>query len=135
MSMRILSLTRETKDHLLEDLLKRSPNSYPEYESRVAEIIERVRAEGDAAVFAYTRQFDGAELTPGTVRVTEEEIARACEQVDPKLLEVMGKALKNIRAYHEKQRQYSWFDSREDGVMLGQKVTPLESVGVYVPGG
>lgn len=133
--MRILTLTEETRKNLLEDLLKRSPNSYQEYEGRVNEIIENVRKDQDAAVFSYTEKFDGAVITADTVRVTEAEIKEAYEQVDPKLLEVMRKALVNIKAYHEKQKQYSWFDSREDGVMLGQKVTPLASVGVYVPGG
>lgn len=133
--MRTLTLTDETRKNLLEDLLKRSPNSYQEYEGRVNEIIEAVRKDRDEAVFSYTEKFDGARLNKDTVKVTEEEIAEAYQQVDPKLLEVMRKALVNIRAYHEKQKQYSWFDSREDGVMLGQKVTPLASVGVYVPGG
>ncbi len=133
--MRILTLTEETKQNLKEDLLKRSPNSYREYEAKVGEIIERVRKEGDTAVFSYTEQFDHVTLTKDSLRVTKEELQEAYEKVDPKLLEVMRKALVNIRAYHEKQRQYSWFDSRKDGVMLGQKVTPLSSVGVYVPGG
>lgn len=133
--MRLLSLTKEARNHLLEDLLKRSPNNYQEYEGRVAGIIENVRKNGDAAVFSYTEQFDGAKLTEDTVRVTKAEIEEAYSQVDPKLLDVMRKALVNIRAYHEKQMQYSWFDSRTPGVMLGQKVTPLASVGVYVPGG
>ncbi len=133
--MRVLSLNQETRKNLLEDLLKRSPNSYQEYEGRVSEIIEQVRARRDQAVFGYTKEFDGADITSRTVQVMEEEIERAYEQVDPRLLEVMRKAIVNIRSYHEKQRQYSWFDSREDGVLLGQKVTPLASVGVYVPGG
>ncbi len=133
--MRILTLTEETRKNLLEDLLKRSPNSYQEYEGRVNEIIEAVRKDKDQAVLAFTEKFDGAKLSADTIKVTEEEIKEAYEQVDPKLLEVMRKSLVNIKAYHEKQKQYSWFDSREDGVMLGQKVTPLASVGVYVPGG
>lgn len=133
--MRILTLTEETRNNLLEDLLKRSPNSYQEYEGRVNEIIENVRKTRDAAVFTYTEKFDGAKINADNIRVTEDEIKEAYEQVDPKLLEVMRKALVNIRSYHEKQKRYSWFDSREDGVMLGQKVTPLSSVGVYVPGG
>lgn len=133
--MRIVTLTPETRKNLMEDLLKRSPNSYGEYEGRVHEIIEAVRRDRDRAVLSFTEKFDGARLTPETIKVTPEEIQEAYEQVDPKLLDVMRKALINIRAYHEKQRQYSWFDSREDGVLLGQKVTPLSSVGVYVPGG
>ena len=133
--MRILTLTEESQADLLEDLLKRSPNSYQEYEGRVAEIIENVRKHRDAAVFSYTEQFDGAKLTVDTIRVTEAEIKEAYEQVDPKLLDVMRKALVNIRAYHEKQKRCSWFDSDENGILLGQKMTPLERVGVYVPGG
>lgn len=133
--MRILNLTPETRKNLLEDLLKRSPNSYQEYEGRVNEIIEEVRKNRDAAVFSYTEKFDGARLTPESIKVTEAEINEACAQVDQRLLKVMQKALVNIRSYHQKQKQYSWFDSREDGVLLGQKVSPLSSVGVYVPGG
>lgn len=133
--MRILKLTKETQKNLLEDLLQRSPNNYKEYEECVNEIIEQVRTKGDEAVFAYTEQFDGAKLTEKKIRVTKEEIQEAYGQIDEKLLDVMKKSLENIRIYHEKQKQYSWFDSRPDGVMLGQKVTALASVGVYVPGG
>lgn len=133
--MRIRKLTEDTRKNLLEELLKRSPNSYKQYEQTVNEIIEQVRQNGDSAVFSYTRQFDGAEIGEDTIRVTKEEIAKAYELVDDKLIEVMKKSLENIRVYHEKQKQYSWFDSRPDGVLLGQKVTPLARVGVYVPGG
>ncbi len=133
--MRILNLTADTRKNLLEDLLKRSPNSYKEYEDSVNEIIEKVRAEKDAAVFSYTRQFDGAQVNGQNVQVTREEITEAYQKVDQKLITVMKKSLENIRSYHEKQKQYSWFDSRPDGVLLGQKVTPLARAGVYVPGG
>ena len=133
--MRILKLTEDTRKNLLEDLLKRSPNSYKQYEDNVNEIIENVRRNGDSAVFSYTKQFDGADIHEENIRVTRGEIDRAYELVDDKLIEVMKKSLENIRTYHEKQKQYSWFDSRPDGVLLGQKVTPLARVGVYVPGG
>ncbi|MCI8299043.1 MAG: histidinol dehydrogenase [Lachnospiraceae bacterium] len=133
--MRILKLTKDTKKNILEDLLKRSPNSYKQYEARVNEMIEKVRSEKDRAVFSYTRQFDGAELNRDNVQISEAEIAGAYQMLDEKLIAVMKKSLENIKAYHEKQKQYSWFDSRPDGVLLGQKVTPLASVGVYVPGG
>ena len=133
--MKILTLTGEVRKNILENLLKRSPNAYGEYEGRVSAIVERVRREGDAAVFDYTKQFDHADISAETVRVTDEEIARAYEEVDPKLLAVIRKALVNIRDYHAKQRQFSWFDSEESGIILGQKVTPLARVGVYVPGG
>ena len=133
--MRILKLTEETRANILENLLKRSPNSYGEFEGRVNEIIENVRANRDVAIFEYTKKFDGADINADNILVTEEEIAEAYEQVDPKLLDVIRKALVNIRDYHAKQRQFSWFDSDESGIILGQKVTPLEKVGVYVPGG
>ena len=119
----------------LEDLLKRSPNHYGTYEKDVAEILGRVKREGDAAVFEYTRRFDGADTDASNIRVTEEEIREAYQLVDSSFLDVLRKALHNIRIYHEKQRQNSWFDSRPDGTILGQKVTPLRRVGVYVPGG
>lgn len=133
--MRILKLTKDTQTNILESLLKRSPNSYGEYEGRVNAIIEDVRANRDAAVFSYTKKFDKADINAGNIRVTEEEIKEAYELVDPKLLEVIRKALVNIRDYHAKQRQFSWFDSEESGIILGQKVTALANVGVYVPGG
>ena len=133
--MRILKLTKETQNNILENLLKRSPNSYGEFESRVNDIIQNVREIRDEAVFEYTLKFDGATIDQDNIRVTEEEIKEAYEQVDPNLLDVIRKALVNIRDYHAKQKQYSWFDSDESGIILGQKVTPLKTVGVYVPGG
>ena len=133
--MRILKLTKETQNNILENLLKRSPNSYGEFESRVNDIIQNVREKRDEAVFEDTLKFDGATIDQDNIRVTEEEIKEAYEQVDPKLLDVIRKALVNIRDYHTKQKQYSWFDSDESGIILGQKVTPLKTVGVYVPGG
>lgn len=133
--MRIIELTEEARTNILENLLKRSPNSYGEFEGRVNEIIENVRAHSDAAIFDYTKRFDGADINAENILVTEDEIKEAYEKVDEKLLTVIRKALVNIRKYHEKQRQYSWFDSEESGIILGQKVTALEKVGVYVPGG
>lgn len=133
--MRIVQLNEETRKNILEDLLKRDPNNYTAYESTVQEIVEDVKKNRDQALFAYTKKFDGADLDSSNIRVTEAEIQEAMSQVDPELLTVMKRAMKNIREYHEKQKQYSWFDSRPDGTLLGQKVTPLSSVGVYVPGG
>lgn len=133
--MKIVSLTEETKKNILEDLLKRSPNSYGQYEAVVNEVVENVRANGDKALFAYTEKFDKARIDASNVLVTPEEIKEAYDMVDSSLLEVIRKALVNIREYHEKQKQYSWFDSTPAGTILGQKVTPLERVGVYVPGG
>lgn len=133
--MRIQTLTEESKQNLLRDLLKRSPDSYGEYEDRVATILKNVKEKKDEALFAYTEQFDHTRLTKETIRVSEKEIAEAYKQTDDRLLEVIRKALDNIRSYHEKQKQYSWFDSKPDGTLLGQKVTPLKRVGVYVPGG
>ena len=133
--MRIEKLNENTKKNLLDDLLKRSPNNYGKFESTVAQILDKVKNEGDAALFAYTKEFDKADVTKETIRVTDAEIEEAYAQIDPALLGVIRKALVNIRQYHEKQIQNSWFTSTTDGTMLGQKVTPLNRVGVYVPGG
>ena len=133
--MRIQHLEKNTKMNLLEDLLKRSPNNYGKYEQGVAEILDHVRSEKDAAVFAYTEKFDGAKIDASNIKVTEEEIKEAYELVGEELTGIIRKALFNIRDYHERQRQNSWFESKPNGTMLGQKVTPLQRVGVYVPGG
>ena len=133
--MRIQKLDESSKKNLLEDLLKRSPNQYTEYEDRVAAILQTVKSGKDKAIFDYTKQFDGVEITADTIRVTEAEIEEAYEKVDSSLVEIIRKAKENIKTYHEKQRQFSWFDSKPDGTMLGQKVTALQRVGVYVPGG
>lgn len=133
--MRIQKLNSDTKKNLLEDLLKRSPNNYGQYEASVKEILDKVKEEKNAAVFAYTAKFDGAELTADTIEVTDAEIEEAYAQVDDTLLTVIRKAKDNIESYHAKQRQNSWFDSKPDGTILGQKITPLHRVGVYVPGG
>ncbi|MFQ9510699.1 MAG: histidinol dehydrogenase, partial [Lachnospiraceae bacterium] len=133
--MRILKLNEEQKENILSNLLKRDPNNYEEYEARVNTIVNQVKWNKDAAVFSYTKQFDGADINADTIKVTEVEIKEAMDEVDPELLEVMKRALENIKSYHEKQKQYSWFDSQPSGTILGQKVTALESVGVYVPGG
>ena len=132
--MRILKLTEDTQKDILESLLKRSPNNYGEFEGRVNDIIENVRKNKDEAIFSYTKQFDGADIDASNILVTEEEIEEAYKLVDEKLLAVIRKALVNIKKYHEKQLQNSWFTS-EDGIILGQKVTALEKAGVYVPGG
>lgn len=133
--MRIQHLDKDTKKSLLEDLLRRSPSQYEEYEKGVNEILLQVKSRGDESLFAYTRKFDGAAIDASNVRVTEEEIEEAYSMVDEDFVEVIRRAIGNIRAYHEKQRQNSWFDSKPDGTMLGQKITPLRRVGVYVPGG
>ena len=133
--MRIVELTDESKNNILENLLKRSPNSYGKFESAVAEILLNIKTKGDEALFEYTKNFDKADINADNIVVTEAEIEEAYSLVDPELIEVIRKAIVNIRSFHEKQKQYSWFDSDPKGIMLGQKVTALESVGVYVPGG
>ena len=133
--MRTIKLDEQSRKNVLENLLKRSPNQYTEYESRVNAILAAVKEEKDAAVFSYTKQFDGYDLNADNIVVTEEEIKAAYDEIDAGLLEVIRKAMKNIREYHEKQRQFSWFDSKPDGTILGQKITALQRVGVYVPGG
>lgn len=133
--MRIVKLNEDTKKDILTNLLKRSPGNFGEYAATVDEIVNDVRDNGDQALFSYTKKFDKADITAETVKVTEEEIAYAYTQVDSELLDVIRKAKENIREFHEKQRQYSWFDSKPNGILLGQKVSALEYVGVYVPGG
>lgn len=133
--MRIQRLDPSAREGLLTDLLKRSPDQYGAYEDQVAKILRDVRENGDEALFSYTKRFDGAELTKERILVTPEEIEEAYEKVPKELLDVIRKALRNIEDYHAKQKQYSWFDSKPDGSILGQKVTPLRRVGVYVPGG
>ena len=133
--MRIVKLNENTKKDLQEDLLKRSPNSYGQYEDAVLAIVNDVKERKDAAIFEYTKKFDNADINADNIKVTDEEIKEAYDSIDKSLLEVIRKALVNIRAFHEKQRQNSWFDAKPDGTILGQKVTPLEIAGVYVPGG
>ena len=133
--MRIVNLTKEATDNILENLLKRSPNNYGDFEGSVAEIVANVRKNKDKAIFEYSKKFDGADINADNILVTEEEIKEAYEKVDETLLNVMRKALVNIRSYHEKQKQNSWIATEDNGSILGQKVTPLQRVGVYVPGG
>lgn len=133
--MRIVTLTEETKNSILDDLLKRSPNNYTQYEETVNQIIDRVKKEKDQALFDYTAQFDKCTVTKDTIRVTEAEIEEAIKTVGADFVAVMEKAAQNIRVYHEKQLRNSWFDAKEDGTILGQKITPMDMVGVYVPGG
>ena len=133
--MKTVRLTKESTKDILKSLLKRSPESYGEYEDRVSVILKEVRERGDQALFDFTQKFDGVGMTKEELCVTEKELREAYESVDPELIRVIRKALVNIKAYHEKQLQNSWFTTTAEGTMLGQKVTPLERVGVYVPGG
>ena len=133
--MRIVKLDQSSRKNILADLLKRDPNQYSTYADSVQTIIDTIKRDRDKAVFAYTKEFDHVDINASSIRVTEQEIEEAIKEVKPELLEVMKKSLKNIQEFHEKQRQYSWFDSKPNGTILGQKVTALESAGVYVPGG
>ena len=133
--MRIIPLDEGSRKNILEDLLKRDPNQYSQYADTVSAIVERVKKDKDEALFSYTLQFDKAEISAENVRVSQAEIEEAREKVDPKLMAVMEKSMENIREYHQRQVRQSWFSSKPDGTILGQKITALESVGVYVPGG
>lgn len=133
--MKILDLNETTKKNILENLLKRSPSSYDEYEARVNDILYDIKTKGDQSVFAYTKKFDGYDLNQDTILVSEEEIQAAYEEIDQELIGIIRKALINIKSYHEKLKRNSWFDAKPDGTILGQKITALEKVGVYVPGG
>lgn len=133
--MRIIKLTDTAKKDILTDLLKRSPSSYGTYEETVAKIVEDVKENGDKAVFSYTKQFDKFDLNALNIRVTREEIAKAYEEIEDDLIAVYKKSAENIRVFHEKQLRNSWFDTKPDGTILGQRMTPIERAGVYVPGG
>lgn len=133
--MRIVELNERTKNNLLEDLIKRSPNQYSQYEAVVAEILTEVRERKDAALFEYTKKFDQADIAADNIRVTEDEIKEAYQKADPELVRVIRAAIENIKSYHMLQKRNSWFDNRDNGIILGQKITPIASVGVYVPGG
>ncbi len=133
--MRIIELTENTRKNLMQDLLKRSPNHYSEYESVVNEIIGRVRAEGDKALFDYTLKFDKFALDADNIKVTKAEIDEAYAALDPELIAVFRRSAENIKSFHAKQLRNSWFDAKEDGTILGMKITPMARAGVYVPGG
>lgn len=133
--MKIIELNEESKKNIMDNLLKRSPDNYDNYADTVDDILTKVKKEGDKAVFSFTKEFDKAEINKDNILVTDKEIEEAYSQVDEALLSVIRKAAENIEKYHAKQKQNSWFDASEEGVILGQKLTPIESVGVYVPGG
>lgn len=134
--MRIIKLDESSKKNILNDLLKRSPNNYDNFADSVNAILANVKENGDKALFQYTKDFDKADINASNIKVTEEEIKEAYDRLEnPELVQVIRRSLKNIKEYHEKQKQYSWFDSKPDGTILGQKVTALSRVGVYVPGG
>ena len=133
--MRIVKLTKDTMKDIQDSMLKRSPNNFKEQEGTVNEILSNIRENGDKALFDYTLRFDKAEINAENIKVTKEEIEAAYKEVDPDLIRVIRRAMGNITAYHELQKQNSWIDTKPDGTILGQKITPLQRVGVYVPGG
>lgn len=133
--MRIVTLNKDSKKNILENMLKRSPSQYTQYEQTVAEILADVKSRGDLAVFELTNKFDKWDINEQNVRVSREEIDAAYKQVDQKLLDILKVAADNIRVFHEKQVRESWFTSKPDGSILGQKITPIASAGCYAPGG
>ena len=133
--MKIVTLNEQTKQNLLESLLKRSTNDYGEYEKIVDDIIQNVKTRKEEAIFEYSLKFDKCELTKESFKVTRDEIDAAYNELDEHFIQVMRDSAANIRSYHEKQKRNSWFDAKEDGTILGQKITPMQTVGVYVPGG
>ncbi len=133
--MRIVRLTEESRKNILEDLLKRSPSQYGAYQKKVDNILAEVKRDGDTALFSYTKKYDGFETDETTIRISEREIEKAYEQVDESYVRIIRKSIANITEFHGKQKANSWIDTKPNGVVLGQRITPLESVGVYVPGG
>ena len=133
--MRIIKLTSDSKTKLMGELLKRTTDDYGEQETIVKEILKNVHDKGDEALFDYTKKFDKADLNSATVKVTEDEIEAAYGEVDEELVEVIRKSIANIKKFHEKQVKNSWISPEANGTILGQRVSPIESTGVYVPGG
>ena len=133
--MRIVELNEKAKSNLLESLLKRSPNSYGEYEKTVNDIIKDVKENGDDALFKYTKKFDGFDLNADNIKVTEDEITEAFDALDGNIISVFEQSAKNIREFHEKQLRNTWIETKPDGSILGQRITPIACSGVYVPGG
>ena len=133
--MKKIKLTNESKSQILENLLKRSPSQYTEYEATVNDIINNVRNNKNKALFEYTEKFDGFKLTEENILVTRQEIEEAYKALDPELIDVLKEAAENIRDFHVKQLRNSWFDAKEDGTILGMKITAIDRAGVYVPGG
>lgn len=133
--MKTVKLTKDTISNILEGMLKRSPNSYGEYEKTVGDILDKVKTQGDKALFEFTKKFDKFDLNADNIRVTEQEIRQAYDSFDRELLEIIRTSKENIRKFHQRQLQNSWFTSEADGTFLGQKVTPIQKAGVYVPGG
>ena len=133
--MRIVELNDSTRGELLNKLLQRSPESYGKYEDIVNDIIKNIRERKDEALFEYTKKFDHFDLSADSIRVSKKEIEEAYAELDDDFIEVMKKSAANIRSFHEKQLRNSWIDTRPDGSILGQRITPIEISGVYVPGG
>ncbi len=133
--MRTVKLTKDAIADILDGMLKRSPNSYGEYEKTVGDILDKVKSQGDGALFEFTKRFDKFDLNADNIRVTDAEIRRAYDDIGEELLQIIRKSKANIEKFHRRQLQNSWFTSESDGTILGQKVTPIERAGVYVPGG
>ncbi len=117
----------------LSAVLKRDESDTDNIKKTVDAVIDDVKKDGDAALFKYTERFDSTKLN--TLRVTEAEINEALKKTDPALLDIMREAAENIRSFHEKQLEGTWTYEQKPGITLGQKITPLSRVGVYVPGG
>lgn len=133
--MKLVKLNEEVKKEVLKELSERSHSGNDDFTAVVDEILENVRANGDKAVFEYTKKFDGADISKDNFIVSKEEIDEAYEKVDKKLIEVIRKSLQNIKSYHERQVRQTFIDDSKPGIILGQRIIPLETVGLYVPGG
>ncbi|WP_408609338.1 histidinol dehydrogenase [Defluviitalea raffinosedens] len=133
--MRIIDNQDYKAEIFIEELLKRSQLNFKNVQDIVDDIIDNVRNNKDEAVLDYTRQFDQVSLTSQTIKVTEDEIQEAYKKLDEKLISILQKAADRVRSFHEKQKGNSWIAPDEKGTILGQMVMPMESVGVYVPGG
>jgi histidinol dehydrogenase len=133
--MKILDSKQKDIVAELKRLIDRGETATEEVAATVKEVVERVRKEGDPAVLAYTEKFDRVKLTLKDIRVTPDEVKDAYSRVDPKKVDALKLAARNIRSFHEKQKVSSWVSQEADGVILGQLARPIRSAGVYVPGG
>ncbi|PHV71016.1 histidinol dehydrogenase [Sporanaerobium hydrogeniformans] len=127
--------THEARADFLKTLEVRGNMDTGIYAQATRQIVDAVRQEGDAALFRYTKQWDSESLTPANVKVSREETKAAFERLPESLQQAITLAAARIERFHAQQKQKSWMDLKETGEILGQRVTPLEKVGVYVPGG
>lgn len=132
--MKTFDYNKDDLQPLYIKLSNRSPEGQRDVEKIVSDVLADVKNRGDEAVVEYSKKFDKVDLTPSTIEVTN-QLENALESIDQNLLKIIERAAANIRKFHEKQKENSWITTSPAGIILGQKISPLERVGVYVPAG